>query len=87
MWLSFARIARRKGFQKKRGSRPIFPRTVAPGIPMSSGRFPLGQWPFREAGLIYMAQNARGNTGRLSRFSWNASLWAILARESDVGID
>ena len=34
---------------------------------MSPVRFPVGQWPSWEAGLISMARNAGGNMGRLAR--------------------
>ena len=54
----------------------MFPLAVTPDIPMSPERFPVGQWPSREAGLISMARNARGNMGSRSPpgmlLSWDA---------------
>ncbi len=64
----------REASQEGRSSLPMFPRAVAPDISMSPRRFPLEQWLSREAGLISMARNARGNMGRLLRPSWDASL-------------
>ncbi len=42
-------------------SHTMFLSAIAPNIPMSPGRFPVEQWLSREAGLIYMAQNALKN--------------------------
>ena len=44
-----------------RGTVSLFPPAVAPDIPMSPGRFPVGQRPSREAGLISMARNVFQN--------------------------
>ncbi len=59
-----------------RGGRAMFLDTIAPDIPMSPGRFPVGMGPSWKAGLISMARHVSKNIARPPRPIGNAPLWA-----------